>query len=73
MQLLKLRYKGEPLTDPELDVLKRLALGDTQVQAAARLGKSLETVRSHSKMIRAKLDARTNAQAVGIAVSLDLI
>jgi len=45
----------------------------TQVEAARRLGKSLETVRKQTKLARARLRARTNAQAVGIAVSLDLI
>jgi len=54
-------------------VLKRLALGDTQPEAARRLGKSLETVRTQTKLARARLRARTNAQAVAIAVSLDLI
>ena len=44
-----------------------------QVEAARRLGKSLETVRKQTKLARARLSARTNAQAVAIAVSLDLI
>jgi DNA-binding CsgD family transcriptional regulator len=48
-------------------------MGDSQVEVARRLGKSLETVRKQTKMARARLRARTNAHAVAIAVSLDLI
>jgi DNA-binding CsgD family transcriptional regulator len=48
-------------------------MGDTQVEVARRLGKSLETVRKQTKMARARLRARTNAHAVAIALSLDLI
>jgi DNA-binding CsgD family transcriptional regulator len=73
MPLLRLQKEGTELTDAEAAVLRRLALGDTQPEAARRLGKSLETVRTQTKLARARLRARTNAQAVAIAVSLDLI
>ena len=73
MPLLRAHKEGTDLTDAEAAVLRRIALGDTQVQAARRLGKSLETVRKQTKLARARLRARTNAQAVAIAVSLDLI
>ena len=73
MPLLRLQKEGTELTDAEAVVLRRLALGDTQPEAARRLGKSLETVRTQTKLARARLRARTNAQAVAIAVSLDLI
>jgi len=73
MPLLRLQKEGTDLTDAEAAVLRRLALGDTQPEAARRLGKSLETVRTQTKLARARLQARTNAQAVAIAVSLDLI
>jgi DNA-binding CsgD family transcriptional regulator len=73
MPLLRAHKKGTDLTDAEAAVLRRIALGDTQVEAAHRLGKSLETVRKQTKLARARLSARTNAQAVAIAVSLDLI
>jgi DNA-binding CsgD family transcriptional regulator len=73
MPLLRLQKEGTDLTHAEAAVLRRLALGDTQPQAARRLGKSLETVRTQTKLARARLRARTNAQAVAIAVSLDLI
>jgi len=73
MRLLRVQKEGTDLTRAESAVLRRIALGDTQVEAARRLGKSLETVRKQTKLARARLRARTNAQAVAIAVSLELI
>ena len=73
MELLRMQKEGTELTRAETAVLRRIALGDTQVEAARRLGKSLETVRKQTKLARARLRARTNAEAVAIAISLDLI
>jgi DNA-binding CsgD family transcriptional regulator len=73
MELLRMQKGGTDLTRAEAAVLRRIALGDTQVEAARRLGKSLETVRKQTKLARARLRARTNAEAVAIAISLDLI
>jgi DNA-binding CsgD family transcriptional regulator len=73
MRLLRLRTVDTTLTDGEAQVLRGIAMGDSQVEVARRLGKSLETVRKQTKMARARLRARTNAHAVAIAVSLDLI
>lgn len=73
MSLLRLQAEGTKLTPSEQQVLRRIAMGDSQVEVAARLGKSLETVRKQTKLARARLRARTNAHAVAIAVSLDLI
>jgi DNA-binding CsgD family transcriptional regulator len=73
MPLLRMQMEGTELTVSEARVLRRIALGDTQEEAARRLGKSLETVRKQTKVVRARLRARTNAHAVAIAVSLDLI
>jgi len=73
MSLLRMKVGGTELTPREVLVLKRLALGDTQVEVAAHLGTSFETVRKQAKLARARLGARTNAHAVAIAISLDLI
>jgi DNA-binding CsgD family transcriptional regulator len=73
MRLLRLRTVDTTLTDAEAQVLRGIAMGDTQVEVARTLGKSRETVRKQTKMARARLRARTNAHAVAIAVSLDLI
>jgi DNA-binding CsgD family transcriptional regulator len=73
MRLLRMQTADTSLTKGEAQVLRQIAMGDTQVEVARRLGKSLETVRKQTKMARARLRARTNAHAVAIAVSLDLI
>jgi len=73
MDLLRVQKQGTRLTTKEAQVLRHLALGETQVEVARSLNKSLETIRSQTKAARARLRARTNAHAVAIAVSLDLI
>ena len=73
VQLLRMQKEGTELTARERAVLRRLALGDTQPEIAERFGKSLETIRSATKVARARLGARTNAHAVAIALSLELI
>lgn len=73
VDILRMQKQGTRLTKKEAQVLRRLALGETQVEVASSLGKSLETVRSQTKAARARLRARTNAHAVAIALSLDLI
>ena len=73
VRLLRVHTADTALTDSEAQVLRRIAMGDTQVEVARRFGKSLETVRKQTKMARARLRARTNAHAVAIALSLDLI
>lgn len=63
-----------PLSDRERQVL--LAVGDGGLQsaeAAAALGLAVETVKSHLRTIRAKLRAKTTAQAVARAIRAGLI
>jgi DNA-binding CsgD family transcriptional regulator len=58
---------GKPssgLTRREFDVLRRMALGETNVQIAHRLFVSEGTVKSHVKHILRKLDAANRAEAV---------
>ena len=59
---------GDPLTRRERQVLTALALGRTGAEIAADLYISPETVRNHVRNARAKLGARTRAQAVAQAV-----
>ncbi len=73
MNLLRIQKEGTDLTETEATVLRWIAMGDTLVEVARRLGKSHETVREQAKVARARLRARTNAHAVAIAISLDLI
>ncbi len=61
------------LTAREADVLRLLARGCTYAQAAARLGMSAHTVRTHVKSAYRKLGVHTAAAAVMQAVRLGLI
>lgn len=61
------------LTPREAEVLRLLALGETQVTAAQRLERSLWTIKDQTKKARGKLGARTHTQAVAIAIRLELI
>jgi DNA-binding CsgD family transcriptional regulator len=62
-----------PLTPRERAVLRRLAVGDTLEQAAAHLGLSRETVRTHLKKAQARLGCRNRTHAVVQAVLLNLV
>lgn len=57
-------------TPDELDVLKLVARGYTDLAIARRLNMSVVTVRRRATHLRAKVGARTRAEAVAIAVSL---
>lgn len=72
-ELRDLRFEGEPLTNGQHRVLRKIALGLTGPQAADALGISNETVKKQLAITRSKLNANTTAHAVAIAVSLDLI
>ncbi len=56
-----------PLSDRELEVLKRLATGNVYKQIAAELSLSTSTVRTHLHNIYGKLGAVDRAQAVLVA------
>jgi len=71
--LLAQAVGGTELRPKEAQVVKLLAMGYTQPEIAKKLFKSTETIKSQSKMARARLGAKTNAQAVAIAISLDMI
>lgn len=57
----------------ECEVLQLLASGATDPQIASMLGLSPATVQTHVRNAKAKLGARTRAQAVAIAIDHDLI
>jgi DNA-binding CsgD family transcriptional regulator len=56
------------LSARELDVLAGLAVGDSTDQIGSVLGMSPHTVRTHLRNIMRKLEARTRAHAVAIAM-----
>jgi LuxR family maltose regulon positive regulatory protein len=63
----------EPLTDRELEVLEELAKGLTNREIAERLMVSLNTIKTHTKSIYAKLEVRNRTEAVMRAQDLGLL
>jgi LuxR family maltose regulon positive regulatory protein len=61
------------LTERELDVLRVLAAGSTEREAAATLSVSHSTIHSHAKSIYVKLGCSSRDQAVARARELGLI
>jgi len=72
-ELRDLRFEGEALTRGQHRILREIAFGRTGPQTARELGISNETVKKQLAVTRSKLNANTTAQAVAIAISLDLI
>jgi len=64
---------NEPLSDRELEVLCLIAAGLSNKEIAEKLFVSLNTVRTHTKSINAKLDVHSRTQAVARAKELDLL
>jgi|SRR5213594_3013563 len=58
----------EVLTSRELDVLRRVADGGRNAEIATQLGIKEETVKAHLRTILSKLNARSRAHAVTIAI-----
>jgi LuxR family maltose regulon positive regulatory protein len=63
----------EPLTDRELDVLRLMAEGLKYEEIAGRLFISVNTVRSHVKVIYGKLQVKNRTQAIERARRLQLL
>ena len=63
----------EPLSERELDVLRLLATDLSGPDIAAELVVSLNTVRSHTKSIYAKLGVNNRREAVSRAAELELL
>lgn len=71
--LLATRLPGSQLTDRELDVLRLLAKGASNREAADSLGISENTVRIHVSRILDKLGAADRTQAVLLAIQNGLV
>jgi DNA-binding NarL/FixJ family response regulator len=67
------RFPPDEPTSREREVLTLLASGATDPQIAKQLALSPATVQTHVRNAKAKLGARTRAQAVALAFQRDLI
>jgi DNA-binding CsgD family transcriptional regulator len=65
--------RSDTLSERELAVLEEISQGTPTEEVARKLHVSPHTVRTHMKNILRKLDARTRAHAVAIALSEDAI
>lgn len=61
------------LSNQQHAVLVGLASGEDAQATADRIGRSLDTVKTHRRTLYAELGAKTGAQAVAIAMSLGLL
>jgi DNA-binding NarL/FixJ family response regulator len=64
---------GDPLTEREVEVLKRIAEGDRNRDIGERLAISEDTVKVHVKRIMDKLGAKDRTQAVAIGLRRGVI
>jgi two-component system response regulator NreC len=63
----------DDLTERELEVLRLIALGNTNAEIAAQLFISVRTVESHRSHIQRKLGRTSRAELVGYALEHGLI
>ena len=68
-----LKAGAKELTRREMQVLERIAMGDTNRQAGAAIYLSEETVKHHVKHILQKLRASNRSHAVAIAFRRGLL
>ena len=68
-------YKSQEahLTPREIQILRMAARGMTHPEIAKKLFLTTETIKSHTKKVRAKLNAKTTGQAIAIAMSREWI
>jgi DNA-binding NarL/FixJ family response regulator len=64
---------GDPLTEREVEVLRRIAEGDRNRDIGGRLGIAEDTVKVHVKRIMDKLGAKDRTQAVAIGLRRGVI
>jgi DNA-binding CsgD family transcriptional regulator len=68
-----IRHGSMRLTTRERDVLRRVAMGDSNRAICARLGVTQNTLRTHLRSVRGKLGAANRTHMVTIARVHDLL
>lgn len=63
----------EPLTDREMEVLQRIAAGDTNQEIANKLFITIRTVKKHTSNIYGKLNVNNRTQAILYAQEIGLL
>lgn len=66
-------FSGDPLSEREIEVLRRIAEGDRNRDIGERLSISEETVKVHIRHIMDKLGAKDRTQAVSIGIRRGVI
>jgi ATP/maltotriose-dependent transcriptional regulator MalT len=69
----KIKIREETISEREIEVLQLIAAGFSNKEIADRLFISLNTVRTHTKNINAKLDVHSRTQAIARAKKLGLL
>lgn len=71
--LLQTRQNRAALTVRELEILRGMAVGETNRQTSRRLYVGEETIRTQVKRLLRKMNARNRAHAVAIGLRADVI
>ncbi|RPS73590.1 DNA-binding response regulator [Pseudomonas aeruginosa] len=62
------RHTGKPLSPSEVDILRRLARGDTVSEIAQRTMRSVSTISTHKKNAMVKIGLNSDAELIALGV-----
>ncbi|MBW0896555.1 response regulator transcription factor [Pseudomonas aeruginosa] len=62
------RHTGKPLSPTEVDILRRLARGDTVSEIAQRTKRSVSTISTHKKNAMVKIGLNSDAELIALGV-----
>lgn len=62
------RHTGKPLSPTEVDILRRLAHGDTVSEIAQRTMRSVSTISTHKKNAMVKIGLNSDAELIALGV-----
>ncbi|HBO4053420.1 response regulator transcription factor [Pseudomonas aeruginosa] len=62
------RHTGKPLSPTEVDILRRLARGDTVSEIAQRTMRSVSTISTHKKNAMVKIGLNSDAELIALSV-----